>query len=86
MNGFVIRMVGLLRNAIENVLEKKGVVINYSHKWEGWSNGQLIFQTPNNQTSNIKADIVVFALGGKSWKVTGSDGSWTKYFNEKTKK
>lgn len=71
-------------NAIENVLEKKGVVINYSHKWEGWSNGQLIFQTPNNQTSNIKADIVVFALGGKSWKVTGSDGSWTKYFNEKT--
>ena len=70
-------------NAIENVLKKNGVEINYNHKWEGWSNGQLIFQIPNNLTSNIKADILVFSLGGASWKVTGSAGDWTSYFNER---
>ena len=69
--------------AIEAVLKKNNVVIYYDHEWKGWSNEQLIFQASNNQTSNIKADIVVFALGGASWKVTGSNGNWTSYFNQK---
>ena len=69
--------------AIESVLKKTNVSIYYNHDWKGWSNEQLIFQTSNNQTSRINADVVVFALGGASWKVTGSDGSWTSYFNEK---
>lgn len=69
--------------AIETVLKKNNVVIHYNHEWKGWSNEQLMFQTSKNQTSNIKADIVVFALGGASWKVTGSSGNWTSYFNEK---
>ena len=69
--------------AIESVLKKNNVSIYYNHDWKGWSNEQLIFQKSNNQTSRINADVVVFALGGASWKVTGSDGSWTSYFNEK---
>ena len=69
--------------AIEAVLEKNNVSIHYNHEWKGWSNEDLIFQASNNQTSNIKADIVVFALGGASWKVTGSNGNWASYFNEK---
>ena len=69
--------------AIESVLKKTNVSIYYNHDWKGWSNEQLIFQKSNNQTSRINADVVVFALGGASWKVTGSDGSWTSYFNEK---
>lgn len=28
-------------------------------------------------------DIVIFSLGGSSWSVTGSDGSWANYFKEK---
>lgn len=70
-------------NAIEAILKKNNVSIYYNHQWKGWSNEQLIFQTSKNQTLNITADIVVFALGGASWKVTGSDGNWTNYFNEK---
>lgn len=70
-------------NAIETVLKKNKVSLYYNHEWKGWSNEQLIFQTSNNQITNIKTDIVVFALGGASWKVTGSDGNWTNYFNKK---
>ena len=69
--------------AIEAVLVKNNISIYYNHEWKGWSNEQLVFQTSNNQTSNITTDIVVFALGGASWKVTGSDGNWTNYFKEK---
>ena len=70
-------------NAIENVLIKNSVSIYYNHEWKGWSNEQLIFQISNNQTSYVTTDIVVFALGGASWKVTGSAGDWTSYFEEK---
>jgi uncharacterized flavoprotein (TIGR03862 family) len=70
-------------NAIETVLKINNVSVYYNYEWKGWNKEQLTFQTSNYQTSNITADIVVFALGGASWKVTGSDGNWTNYFNEK---
>lgn len=69
--------------AIERKLKENHVEVVYNHEWKGWKNEQLIFKTPNNQTSNISADIVVFALGGSSWRVTGSDGSWVNLFEEK---
>jgi len=70
-------------NAIEAMLKKNNVSIHYNHEWKGWSNQQLIFQTSNNQILNITTDNVVFSLGGSSWKVTGSLGDWTSYFEEK---
>ncbi len=70
-------------NAITSVLKKNNISIHYNHEWKGWNNEQFIFQTPNNQIVNITADIVVFAMGGASWKVTGSNGEWTSYFEEK---
>jgi uncharacterized flavoprotein (TIGR03862 family) len=69
-------------NAIEKKIKENGVAIHYNHVWKGWNNNELLFSN-NNKTINIKTDIVVFALGGASWKVTGSDGSWTAYFKEK---
>lgn len=36
-----------------------------------------------NSTEIIKSDYTVFALGGASWKVTGSDGSWLDVFYKK---
>lgn len=69
--------------AIETVLEKNKVSVYYSHEWKGWSKNQLIFQTLNNPPLSVTTDIVVFALGGASWKVTGSAGNWTTYFEEK---
>jgi len=70
-------------NAIESVMKKNNVSIYYNHEWKGWSNEQLIFQTSNNQIVNITTDSVVFAMGGASWKVTGSAGNWRSYFEEK---
>lgn len=68
--------------AIENKLKNNSVSIHYNHEWKGWDNIQLIF-SENNQIKNIETDIVVFALGGASWKVTGSNGQWASYFNDK---
>ena len=68
--------------AIEKELEKNQVTIHYSHTWTGWKNDELQFE--HKQTIlTIKPDITVFALGGGSWKVTGSDGGWLNYFNDK---
>ena len=68
--------------AIEKQLEKNKVAILYNHLWQGWADDELVFSNAG-ETKKVKADVVVFALGGASWKVTGSDGNWTNYFNEK---
>jgi uncharacterized flavoprotein (TIGR03862 family) len=76
-------------NVILDVLKKKRIKVNTRHVWKGWDNGQLLFDVINSATDKdiksiqVKADIVVFALGGASWKITGSDGTWTNYFSEK---
>jgi uncharacterized flavoprotein (TIGR03862 family) len=71
-------------NAILNELKNKKVKILTQHIWKGWSsnNDELVFEV-NEQQINVKADIIVFALGGASWKKTGSDGSWAEYFTKK---
>ena len=68
--------------AIESQLQKNKVSIFYNHTWQGWDDEELLF-SHHNEVIKTKPDLVVFALGGASWKVTGSDGSWTSYFNEK---
>jgi len=70
-------------NAILKVLQQKNVTIKYEHKWIGWgSNDSILFKTNENEI-NLKPNYVVFALGGGSWKVTGSDGSWLSLFKKK---
>lgn len=67
-------------NAILSVLESKSVHFYFDRTWTGWNEeDELTFNTG----APVKADIVVFALGGASWKVTGSDGSWLDIFQEK---
>ena len=68
--------------AIEKELLKNQVTINYNHTWIGWKNDDLQFAYKQT-TLNLKPDITVFALGGGSWKVTGSNGGWLTYFNDK---
>lgn len=76
-----IKPIEVLQN-IEKLLEKNKVTVFYNHIWKGWENGDLVFLN-KDELKKIKPDIVVFALGGASWKVTGSDGHWTNYFTEK---
>lgn len=54
-------------NAILKVLKDKNVKLNTGYHWQG---------------EKMDADITVFALGGASWKITGSDGSWVSYFQK----
>lgn len=70
-------------NAVLKFLNDKGVIIKTNYNWKGFdANNKLIFETPN-QEQKISTDITVFALGGASWKVTGSDGSWLGYFEKR---
>lgn len=70
-------------NAFLKILEQKGVRIYTRHTWKGWNaKNELKFQNGDNEFT-VNPDIIVFALGGASWKVTGSDGSWIELFKEK---
>ncbi len=69
-------------NAVLKVLKQKNVSIKTKHLWKGWTvDKKLLFET-NGLLIFIKADIVVFALGGASWKVTGSNKLWVSYFKD----
>ena len=62
------------------VLENKGVRILAEHTWTGWGpDHALLFA----EQPPVKADYMVFAIGGGCWKVTGSDGSWLPVFAQK---
>lgn len=68
--------------AIEDVLNKNNIHVAYEHKWMGFENEDLLFQNKHNVV-RIKADIIVFALGGSSWSVTGSNDNWLQHFKNK---
>ncbi len=68
--------------AVERTLLQNEVSVFYQYQWKGWEDDALIFDF-NNEIIKQKPDIIVFALGGASWKVTGSDGEWMKFFDQK---
>jgi uncharacterized flavoprotein (TIGR03862 family) len=66
--------------AIQAVLIENGVKIECNKTWTGWdTNNNLVF----NDKELVESDYIVFALGGGSWKVTGSDGTWLSIFEKK---
>ena len=65
-------------NSILEVLKKKGVKFQFEQTWTGWENTSLVF----NAQQKVNSEISIFALGGKSWKKTGSDGTWDVKFQE----
>ncbi len=67
-------------NKIIDYVSSRNIDFKLDTVWEGWNEeGHLCFEG----LEHIKSEIVVFALGGASWKVTGSDGSWAKAFEER---
>lgn len=61
-------------------ISERNIEFQLNKKWLGWNKeGHLRFEN----SEDIESDIVVFALGGASWKVTGSDGEWYKIFTER---
>jgi uncharacterized flavoprotein (TIGR03862 family) len=65
-------------NKILEHLSAREIEFQMNTKWTGWNTeGHLCFE--NREA--LQPDITVFALGGASWKVTGSDGNWEKAFS-----
>ncbi len=65
---------------IEVHLVKNKINFQFNKTFTGWdSENALIF----NEEEIVNADYAVFALGGSSWKVTGSDGAWFDLFRKK---
>jgi uncharacterized flavoprotein (TIGR03862 family) len=72
----------LLRGWVRR-LRSCGVRFHVNHRWVGWTDsGALLFST-NAGDLEIQADAVVFAFGGGSWSILGSDGSWQAPFRDR---
>ena len=74
-----IKPIEVLTSVLDD-LEQRGVQFRTTKGWTGWNNkSELLFDTG----LAIKSDITIFALGGGSWKKTGSSGEWINYFSDK---
>ena len=67
----------LLRGWVRR-LREHGVRFHVQHRWIGWTDGALRFDTPDGERL-VHADATVLALGGGSWPQLGSDGAWTPW-------
>ena len=62
-------------------LRASGVRFHMRHRWLGWDDaGALRFADDNGERS-VDADATVLALGGASWPILGSDGTWVPVLN-----
>jgi uncharacterized flavoprotein (TIGR03862 family) len=65
---------------IVDYIRSRGVEIQFGKKFTGLTeNGVLIFE----DGTEVMPEICVFALGGASYKVTGSDGAWKEAFEKR---
>lgn len=62
-------------------LREQGVVFCMKHRWQGiervgsTNRWRLQFKLETG-VCEVEADAVIFAMGGASWSITGSDGRW----------
>ncbi|MBB5206641.1 TIGR03862 family flavoprotein [Chiayiivirga flava] len=71
---------GPLMRAWVRRLKAAGVRLHMHHRWLGWDGAAALrFATPSGEAV-VRADAVLFALGGGSWAKLGSDGAWTAAF------
>jgi uncharacterized flavoprotein (TIGR03862 family) len=70
-------------NAFVKKIKTNEVQIFTQHAWKGWTDKNELLFEHKEITKTIKADIVVYALGGASWNVTGSDGKWMDFFQQR---
>lgn len=69
-----IKPIEVLNNWLERIL-KDGGFVHYSHKFIDFSEKEVFFIEKGKQISQTY-DYLVLALGGASWKKTGSTGEW----------
>ncbi|AYG68555.1 MULTISPECIES: TIGR03862 family flavoprotein [unclassified Rhizobium] len=63
-------------------LEARGVSILMRHRWCGFENDCLLFETPRGREA-VRHDAVLLALGGASYARLGSDTAWVSWLRDK---
>lgn len=58
-------------------LERLGVTIHYDHTFIDFD-GSTVFLKNNNEDISVKYSQLILAMGGGSWKKTGSDAKWVE--------
>ncbi|WP_370677972.1 TIGR03862 family flavoprotein [Pleomorphomonas sp. PLEO] len=56
-----------------------GVTVKTRHRWTGFSQHGLVFETMDGAV-DVSADAALFALGGASWPRLGSNAQWVEPF------
>jgi len=69
-----IKPIAVLKALKNRILEDKGVIY-LEHEMIDFDSNQVVFKHLNN-ISTKKYDACIFALGGGSWSITGSNGNW----------
>lgn len=77
-----IKPIDVLKAFLEK-LKSQQVTIHTGHEWKGWTENNAAVFLHKEKEIVVQADKTVFALGGASWKVTGSTGAWINAFEQK---
>lgn len=67
-------------NKIKKKLHSQNVKIEYGCEFVGFNENQIAKIKFQGEVKSIISDYYIFALGGASWPITGSDGKWKKHF------
>ncbi|MBD3763611.1 MAG: TIGR03862 family flavoprotein [Rhodobacterales bacterium] len=80
---FPVAMKGspLLRDWLAR-LAGQGVRLALRHRWQGFADGALRFDTPAGERL-LAPRVTVLALGGASWARLGSDGAWVPWLRDR---
>jgi uncharacterized flavoprotein (TIGR03862 family) len=63
-------------------LASQGVSILTRHRWTGFDDQELVFDTPEGEKI-VRPDATLLALGGASWPRLGSDAAWMAWLEDK---
>jgi len=79
-----IQAIEILNLLLAKLNSFKNFNLILNHKLEQISNENVVsFKClKTEKVINHKSDILIYSLGGASWKVTGSNGNWTKLFTQ----
>jgi uncharacterized flavoprotein (TIGR03862 family) len=69
-------------NKLTEKLKAKGVQFYLKHEFVRFGKNQDVVVRHHDEELLLSADYFIFALGGASWPVTGSTGTWRAVFGE----
>ena len=67
---------------IKAKLQNQNVQIQLEHEFIGFTENKKPLVKSKKGTQEIMTDIVIFSLGGGSWKVTGANSDWLAHFKK----